>query len=125
MARLSILVIGTALAVATTPGPAFAEQLKGQDRGSSQCARKDADGNIEASGSCKTVCKDKDISTATGEDQASGYQYTCKAAVVTEGGQGGRFDWGWLGLLGLAGLLGLRGARRDDPVRPDTDIRRP
>jgi len=116
MAHLKLLIIGTALAVATPVTPASAEPLKGQDRSGSQCVRKDSAGKEEASGSCGTVCKDKEISTATGEDQASGYQYTCKSAAST-GGRGGRFDWGWIGLLGLAGLLGLSGGRRRDDRR--------
>lgn len=72
--------LATSIGVPTTA--AFAAP-KGQDRSGSQCARKGKDGKTEASGSCGTVCKDKDLTTATGEDQASGYQYTCKSAALT------------------------------------------
>jgi hypothetical protein len=55
--------------------------MKGQDRSGSQCQRTNKDGTT-ASGSCGAVCKDLNITTATGEAQKSGYQYTCTEAAM-------------------------------------------
>lgn len=83
--RIVLTALASALLVTSivVPTTAAVAAPKGQDRSGSQCARKDKDGKTEASGSCGTVCKDKDLTTATGEDQRSGYQYTCKSAALT------------------------------------------
>jgi hypothetical protein len=81
----SLLGLGAALSFAPTLLEAKRrEPLQGQDRSGSQCKKTNGEA---VSGSCGTVCKDRPIKTATGEDQASGYQYTCtKARTVGPGG---------------------------------------
>ena len=124
--RMVLIGLGCVLAANATPTLAQAS-FKGEDRSGSQCKATDSKGNV-TSGKCGTVCKGVDITTATGEDQASGYQYTCKTALT--GQNGGLTDkWGLLGLLGLAGLLGLKrrddhSRDRDDHIRTDTTTRR-
>ncbi len=43
-----------------------------------------------------------------------GYQERTTTTTRTEGG---RSNWGWLGLLGLFGLAGLAGRRREEHAR--------
>ena len=72
----TILFIGL-LTVSTT---ALAE-IKGQDRSDSKCERMNLT-NTKTGGSCGIVCKDLVITTATGETQASGFQYVCSRRVT-------------------------------------------
>lgn len=117
--RMVLIGLGAVLA-ATATTPTFAFQFDGEDRPTAQCAAKDSDKNTTTSGHCGTVCKGKEIKTATGEDQKSGYQYTCNKAAEAARNDDDTGKWGLLGLLGLLGFLGLRPRRdRDDSVGSD------
>jgi len=78
LSKILMMIAAAGTLTISVTAPAHAE-IKGSDRSGSQCVRKEA-GKADVSGSCGTVCKDKTITTATGEDQASGYQYTCTAS---------------------------------------------
>jgi MYXO-CTERM domain-containing protein len=52
--------------------------------------------------------------SAFAQTGTQGYQDRTTTTTRTEGG---RSDWGWLGLIGLLGLAGLAGRRREETTR--------
>jgi hypothetical protein len=74
----TILVILIALLAVSTAALA---EITGQDRSASKCERINKT-NTKTGGSCGLVCKDLVITTATGETQASGFQYVCSRRVT-------------------------------------------
>ena len=78
--RTIILVILILIALLTVRTAAPAE-IKGQERSDSKCERINKT-NTKTGGSCGMVCKDLVITTATGETQASGFQYVCSRRIT-------------------------------------------
>ena len=75
--RTILIILVALLTVSTT---ALAE-TKGQDRSDSKCERINKT-NTKTGGSCGIVCEDLAITTATGETQASGFQYVCSRCIA-------------------------------------------